>query len=201
MAEVYKAYDINENRTVAVKLFQEGAIKDAILKEAFDHELRSLRSSGIPTLSNFSIRELTRRPENNSSCWNGWRPTFRTGRPASVACLGIARPNPPSSVFGAFTKSGEVCARNVGIDSGLCICTAGHNQNTYITGPCLLGDALRPRRRGDASRHTRSGFQLAQAAAKVGQYPFSDNFVASLCQKVQRPCTSCAAFLPQDNSS
>jgi superfamily I DNA and/or RNA helicase/serine/threonine protein kinase len=50
MAEVYKAYDINENRTVAVKLFRQGAIEDEILKEAFDRELRSLKELRHPNI-------------------------------------------------------------------------------------------------------------------------------------------------------
>ncbi|MBZ5664210.1 MAG: protein kinase [Acidobacteriia bacterium] len=50
MAEVYKAYDVHESRTVAVKLFQQGAIEEEILKEAFDRELRSLKELRHPNI-------------------------------------------------------------------------------------------------------------------------------------------------------
>jgi superfamily I DNA and/or RNA helicase/serine/threonine protein kinase len=43
MAEVYKAYDIDARRHVAIKLFSKGIIEDDILKETFEREVRALK--------------------------------------------------------------------------------------------------------------------------------------------------------------
>src|SRR5690242_18606509 len=54
------------------------------------------------------------------------------------------------------------------------------SKTNIVTDLCLLGDILRLRRRvrrSDASRRTRSGFQLARAAVKVARHQFSDNSV------------------------
>jgi serine/threonine protein kinase len=50
MAEVYKAYDLNESKHVAVKLFPKGGIEDEILSEAFDREVRALKELRHPSI-------------------------------------------------------------------------------------------------------------------------------------------------------
>jgi serine/threonine protein kinase len=50
MAEVYKAYDIDTARHVAIKLFTRGTIDDHILKETFDREVRALKELRHPNI-------------------------------------------------------------------------------------------------------------------------------------------------------
>jgi serine/threonine protein kinase len=50
MAEVYKAYDVDKARQVAVKLFSRGTIEDDILRETFDREVRALKELRHPNI-------------------------------------------------------------------------------------------------------------------------------------------------------
>ena len=62
MAEVYKAYDLDTRRHVAIKLFSKGTIEDDILKEAFEREVRALkelRHANIVELFDVGIEKTT----------------------------------------------------------------------------------------------------------------------------------------------
>jgi serine/threonine protein kinase len=62
MAEVYRAYDVDTRRHVAIKLFSKGTIEDDILKEAFEREVRALkelRHANIVELFDVGIEKTT----------------------------------------------------------------------------------------------------------------------------------------------
>lgn len=50
MAEVFKAYDVEASRHVAVKLFSNGSVEDEILQEAFSREVRALKELRHPNI-------------------------------------------------------------------------------------------------------------------------------------------------------
>src|SRR5271163_833310 len=50
MAEVFKAYDVDASRHVAVKLFSNGAVEDEILQEAYSREVRALKELRHPNI-------------------------------------------------------------------------------------------------------------------------------------------------------
>jgi hypothetical protein len=61
-AEVYKTYDVDTGRQVAIKLFSKGAIEDDILKEALEREVRALkelRHANIVELFDVEIEKTT----------------------------------------------------------------------------------------------------------------------------------------------